>query len=419
MCVAQKKDNIMKNKILLSAMVASVLATSAIAGPKIDFNDGKSSMEIFNMVQVWGMSTVDVDGATAASQNYDDGQDLFIRRGRIGVKGHYSDLIDYKVWMAYDMIGKDGNNIMMGTGQADDNKAFYIWDAYFTYKFDKELANVTLGYFRPQVGKESITSGFTTTSYEKGLSNFYVRTHLVGRGPGREVGANIGGLTLDNKLNYNFGIFAPNHSKITGDVDSVPSAQDKSSLLYTARVAYSIGDAEMGKYKLGYKTNYFGKRDGVTIGLDYTYQGENDKFKTNSYMGFDMLANYGNINASYEFNKLDRDYTAAQAKTESSDTIQTLHLSYNIPLENSILEPAFMWSDADIEEGSYFNTLAKDYTNGTAGSQTVVSLGMNWYRNKYNEKYGIHFAQFNKDEVTGGTEKQTESLVNITAQWIF
>lgn len=412
------------NKILLSAMLASALATTAIAGPKIDFNDGKSSIEIFNMVQVWGMSTVNADAATNVSNDYADGQDLFIRRGRIGVKGKYSDLIDYKVWMAYDMIGKDGNNIMMGAGQADDNKAFYIWDAYFTYKFDKELANVTLGYFRPQVGKESITSGFTTTSYEKGLSNFYVRTHLVGRGPGREVGANIGGLTLNNKLNYNFGIFAPNHSKITGAATSTPVAQDKSSLLATARVAYTIGDAEMNKYKIGYKTNYFGKRKGVTIGLDYAYQGENDKFKTNSYMGFDMLANYGNLNASYEFNKLERDYTNTQKAAtldDSSDIIQTAHLSYNIPLESTILEPAIMWSNADIEDKSYFKTVAKEYVNGTQGSQTVVSVGVNWYRNKYNEKYGIHFAQFDKDAVAGdsGNVGQTQSLINFTAQWIF
>ena len=141
-------------------------------------------------------------------------------------------------------------------------------------------------------------------------------------------------------------------------------------------------------------------------------------------MGFDMLANYGNLNASYEFNKLDRDYTDAQKSAtvdDSSDIIQTAHLSYNIPLESTVLEPAFMWSNADIDNKSYFKTLAKEYVNGTQGSQTVVSAGVNWYRNGYKEKYGIHFAQFDKDSVSGdsGDVGQTQSLINFTAQWIF
>lgn len=406
-------------KLLLSAAAASLLATSAVAGPKLEFNDGKSTIEIFNMVQVWGMSTL--DAGNLEGTDYAEGSDIYIRRGRIGVKGKYDDLISYKVWFAYDNLGKSDNNILMGTGQLDSNKEVYIWDAYFTYKFDKEFANVTIGYFRPQVGKESITSGFTTTSYEKGLSNFYVRTHLVGRGPGREVGVNIGGLTMDNKLNYNFGVFGPNHAKITGDAlnDGTTTIAEKQSLLFAGRVAYSIGDSEMKKYKLGYKTNYFGKRKGVTVGVDYAYQGENDQFKSNSYIGADALLNWGALNASVEYNILEREQPTG---LETEDKILTAHLSYNMPQENgTVIEPAVMYTDADIDDGSHFKNLNKEYYNGTAGSQTITSVGVNWYRNKFSEKYGLHAAFFDKDDVSSddGEQAQEQTVVTLSAQYTF
>jgi len=36
------------NKLLFSAIALS-------AGVKVEYNDGKSSVEIFNMMQIWGM----------------------------------------------------------------------------------------------------------------------------------------------------------------------------------------------------------------------------------------------------------------------------------------------------------------------------------------------------------------------------
>ncbi|MEA1892429.1 MAG: porin [Campylobacterota bacterium] len=424
------------SKLLLSTVVASMLVTSAYAGPKFEY--GKSSLELFGMVQVWGMSTI-----SDSNNAYADSSDLYIRRGRLGVKGKYSDQISYKVWFAYDNLGKNGNNILMGTPHDDTNanKDFYIWDAYFTYKFDKELANVTMGYLRPQVGKESITSGFTINSYEKGLSNFYVRKHIVGRGPGREVGVNIGGLTLDKKLNYNFGIFNPNHNAVTGAAmvagagTNRTSASNESSWMAAGRVAYTFGDAEMKKYKLGYTTNYFGKRNGTTIGLNYTYQGQTDKFDSNSMASVDILSNYGNFNLSYEWDALKRDKPIADPAInplgkDTKDIIQTLRVGYNIDMgDGQFIEPALLWSKADLDDGSHFKN-AKGYGNGTAGSQTVSSIGLNWYRNKMKEKYSIHYVNFDKTEMTDGywdgtqliggqTDQGKNKVITITAQYIF
>ncbi|MBN2894499.1 MAG: hypothetical protein JXK05_01220 [Campylobacterales bacterium] len=415
------------NKLLLSALAAATLASSAVAGPKFEYNDGKSSLELFQMVQFWGMTAVDDDNDDIADPN-----DLYVRRGRFGARGAINPDVSYTVWFAYDMIGKDGNDFMIGSPQdnTNSNKDVYIWDAMVTYKMNKEFANVTLGYFRPQVGKESITSGFHTTSYEKGLSNFFVRTHLVGRGPGREMGVNVGGLTLGNKLNYNFGLFNPNHTGITGATMKTGTNQTgtvkENAFMFAGRVAYSIGDAEMDKYKISYTTNYFGKRNGVTLAVEGAMQGETDKFESNTYYGFDVLANFGQFNASYEHNFLSRTYTDEQKAVEgfkfqdSDDVVMTAHASYNFPIAEGkqFIEPAVMWTRSDLDEGSYFG-LASGYSNGTKGNVTIYSAGVNWYKDKMKEKYGIHFANFDKSEDMDGKDGAEQSVVTLTAQFIF
>ncbi|MBL6970252.1 MAG: hypothetical protein ISR68_02510 [Campylobacterales bacterium] len=417
-----------KNKILLSLATAALVASSAYAGPKLSWNDGESSMELFQMVQVWGMNTVEDN-----KDKYENTSDLYIRRGRIGVKGKVNADTKYKVWFAYDNLGKGSNNILMGTphDNTNANKDFYIWDAYFEHAFDKEYANVSFGYFRPQVGKESITSGFTINSYEKGLSNFYYRKHIVGRGPGREVGINLGGLTMDKKLNYNFGIFNPNNTAITGadTKDGVDTSRTlavtEGSWMYAARVAYSFGDAEMKKYKMGYTTNYFGKRNGTTIGLNYTYQDEsqgvhtdddgNTKtvgFKSNSSKSIDMLSNYGNLNISAERDWLERETLDG---TTGEAIIDTLRVGYNIKLANGkIVEPAVLYTKADLGDTEHFGDV-KAYSNGTAGNQTIKSIGLNYYRKGMKEKYSVHLAEFDKTDGGGEVDK----VLTFGAQYIF
>lgn len=43
------------NKLLFSAIALSALISNLSAGAKVEYNDGKSSVEIFNMMQIWGM----------------------------------------------------------------------------------------------------------------------------------------------------------------------------------------------------------------------------------------------------------------------------------------------------------------------------------------------------------------------------
>ncbi|HIQ25266.1 MAG TPA: porin, partial [Persephonella sp.] len=73
-------------KLLASALlgagaIALLNAPSANAAPTFYFGDGKK-LTIFQMVQVWNVYTIDT-----GKDGYDSRNDVYIRRGRIGVKG--------------------------------------------------------------------------------------------------------------------------------------------------------------------------------------------------------------------------------------------------------------------------------------------------------------------------------------------
>ena len=387
------------NKKLLKGTVlglgaAALLATSsAQAAPKFYFGDGKD-LEIFQMVQVWNVYTLEND---SFDPDMDSRSDLYIRRGRFGVKGHIRKDISFKVWFAYDNLGKNeatagtgGPNTTAGKGtDGSENREFYIWDAIWTWKADPEWANISIGYFRPQVGKESITTAFKVISFQKALTNFDFRKHIVGRGPGRETGINIGGLALNKKLNFNIGIFDTNHKKIAGDVKGRPTVGDgkKWSPMYAVRVAWSFGDPEHKKYKMGYTQTYYGKRNGTTIGLNYTYQGETDVFKKNGIYAVDILSNYGNLDFNAEYDWL---YRTNLADQDGTDTIWDVKIGYNFKLDNGqIIRPAFMVSKEDVDvdtNGDYVSDIS-----GVAAKKELYEISINWLIKKDKLKINLSY----------------------------
>ncbi len=386
---------LLKGTVLGLGAAALFASSSVQAAPKFYFGDGKD-LEIFQMVQVWNIYTLEND---SFNPDMDSRSDLYIRRGRIGVKGHLRKDISFRVWFAYDNLGK--NEATAGTGtpnstagkgtNGSENREFYIWDAIWTWQADPEWANISVGYFRPQVGKESITTAFKVISFQKALPNFDFRKHIVGRGPGRETGINIGGLALNKRFNFNVGIFDTNHKNIVGnDTNSKqPTVGDgkKWSPMYAVRVAWSFGDPEMKKYKMGYTQTYYGKRNGTTIGLNYTYQGETDVFKKNGIYSIDILSNYGNLDFNAEYDWLYRTNLADQSGT---DVIWDVKVGYNFKLENGqIIRPAVMVSKEEVDVDAN-NDMVSDIS-GIAAEKELYEVSLNWLINKDKFKLNLSY----------------------------
>jgi len=394
-----------------SLTAAALITGTANAGPKFYFGEGKD-LEIFLMGQIWGIygTNIDVPGATGLKENKGD---IYIRRGRFGFKGHLMKNLSWKIWFAHDNLGRDDlNPVDIARGAVKTTgltySKFEVWDAYFTWSYDKTWANFSLGYFRPQIGKESITSGFAVLSFEKGLPNFYVRRHIIGKPDkgdnevlgrssvnGRIFLINWGGLYKSQgwSLNWNLGV---------GDNQNYTDSKNWSPLV-SARVAVSIGDPEMKKYKLGYKQTYFGKRHGITLGLNYAHQGEGidrkagssgKEFDKNEMYGADILANYGPVDFVAEYDILKRDWSDG---TDYTDKVWQIKAAYNFKLGNGqIVQPAVSYGVFDPDNNG--NSIYKKKKN------TNWDVGINWYIQKQRAKVILHYTSGKVENYRNGQD---------------
>jgi hypothetical protein len=378
----------------------SLLPATAPAGTRVELGEDRD-MNLYFLVQFWNPITFDAVGPEG--QELGTRSDLYLRRARLGVQGNFRSDIRYVFNFAYDNVGKDIVSGSTGKAQSQENQEFHIWDAFCTLKLHPELFHLTLGYFRPQVGRESITTGFKVNSFPKALTNSYPREHILGRGPGRETGINLGGLYQSCcwGLNYNFGLFDPNHERIVGTA----GGGVRWAPLWAGRVAMTIGDPEMGSYGLTYDTNFFGQREGITLAINGTYQGRTNQtydpenfpeqpyrggFEKNTLAGIDLLANYDNLNLTAEYDILTRHFTplfAAESAgltcNEFTDRVWFIRVGYNLTLPGEdFLEPAVMFTRFAGDRNSAFYP---------AGVHELVDVGLNWYLDRHRWKINLHY----------------------------
>ncbi len=87
----------------LSIATIAMAASTLWAGPKFNFNEGQSSLEITQTYQLWGAITPSTDN----SPDTDPRIDLYLKRGRFGFKGQAMPGLSYNTVIAFDNVGKD------------------------------------------------------------------------------------------------------------------------------------------------------------------------------------------------------------------------------------------------------------------------------------------------------------------------
>lgn len=330
----------------------------------------------FAVVQMWSTYTMGEKARLTPDgplEPVGDRLNFTARRARIGFKGSPYKRFSYYLSLFYDNLGRDRYS---GTRAGVNDGQIGVWDAFMSWKMSSkhDLATLTFGYFRPQLSRESITAFSAVNSLEKSLSQTYIRQHMMGKNHGRTMGINIGGLKKEGfvSVNYNAGIFNNN---------TTSSQTETSGKLYsplvTGRLAFSFGDPEMEKYSISYDVNYFNKRKGVTIGVNTSRQGKTDIYNLNTTKGVDVLVNFSNLNIDGEWISLDR------YKEGKHIHAQTGHIrgGYNLIIDEKVfIEPAFLMTFYDGQEGGQFN-----------GRDRIYDAGINWYINKKNCKLSLHY----------------------------
>jgi hypothetical protein len=331
-----------------------------------------------------------------------------LRRARLVLSGTPYPNLGYYVAFHYDQIGRD----ILASGVGGANRAdpnLGVWDAFFQWKITQknETLNLVAGWFRPQMQRESITSGYSVNSFEKSMSQNYLRTHLVGTGPGRAMGLNLGGIWGKGKinLNYNLGLFNPVTEELAG-----ASAGKQFSPLWAGRVSLSLGEPEFKKYGISYDINFYNKRKGISLDFNAAHQGEGDLFQASSSYGPGFLLNWGPLNLDGEWVWMQRQGERMLADSSlrqftARAATGHLRLGVNVPAGRFMVEPAFMVMNFNGAKNAAEQADAAAMRM-SAGSEKTFDAGINWYLDRKNLKLMLHYTWRTGDPGDAGDGSQ-------------
>jgi hypothetical protein len=162
--------------------------------------------------------------------------------------------------------------------------------------------------------------------------------------------------------------------------------------LYVGRLVLGFGDPESKNYKIGYQTNYYNQRYGLSVGFAGSYQDQTDLFTKSYSYGFDFLLNWGAINVDGDWLWMQREDDRNPLNQRSTDSY-TGHIraSYNIMLDNGkILEPVAMWMHFNGPEDASEQAQAVAL-NSYSGTNDTYNLGFNYYLNSHRLKLIAHY----------------------------
>ena len=188
-----------------AAMTLAAAACLCLAGPASAQEGGSDQV------------SVELDGLLRTGFVAGPG-DLGVRDGfeiwdaRLGASGEVGIVFDYFVQAEWD----------------DAREEFRLLDARLTFPIMAEL-NLDMGQFRAPFGKEALMPKGEITFVERAQISRLVP-------PGRQVGAQLSGETMEGKLTYRAGVFNGNGRTFTNDDDE---------LLWAGRVQFNnVGGAE-------------------------------------------------------------------------------------------------------------------------------------------------------------------------------
>ncbi len=347
-------------------------------------------------VQLWAGETADAH--TEAGIGIPPHFNLFLRRVRLGYEGSPHPKLNYYVMGAFDNLGRNANTALPGFLQKSIQSKPMLWDAIISWQFIPQHLIVSGGYFRPQVGRESMNSAFQHSGFEKLFTNFYPRMHLLGISKGRAPGINAGGIFKKEKkgFRYDVGIF---HSEKRNAFLQHPP-------IVTGRLAFFMGEAESEKYSLQHKTQFKGKRKGMTLGINGSWQGNTEGDSTllaqdfsggakhNSVLGFDVVCNYAKFCLDAELDFLIRNYSQRLISlypsllhaTQYTNTVWHIRSSYLFSFfRGRQIEPSLSFS------GFQSNTESTFFGKSREG---MIDVGINAYPFYFPIKLSIHYLEF-------------------------
>ncbi|XOB64866.1 selenite/tellurite reduction operon porin ExtI [Deferribacteres bacterium DY0037] len=297
-----------RNKILLTALLIVLSASSAMAFKPIDLGDGHY-LKFFYDAQFGytGRNTGSGD------EGEDSTNEFNFRRNRVGFIGTYNEKLSFYVQTEY-IEDKNISPLYVDVSD-DDDKNFYLLDAQIRYKVNGNL-DVVLGKFKHSLTRENLEGCFNPLTLDR--SHFVYAPFKTSRDKGIGVRYEVAEGLLQFRGEIQEGR--------TGD-EGNGSPDPGSNLRYTGRVHLSLLDKERG---YGYKGTYFGKKKILTVGgsaqyeADAVYGDTVDKTDKKDYVAYsaDIFAEYptdlGTFTASAAYLEIDFDDAYKGANPDSN-----------------------------------------------------------------------------------------------------
>ncbi|WP_368670807.1 hypothetical protein [Myxococcus sp. AM010] len=300
---------------------AVVEEEAAEAGPRLELKEA---------LQVRIDQGLGAPGAAAVS----------LRRGRVGLHLTGSPWVRGGLEVSFDRLV-----LLPGPLQGPP---LALHEASATFTVLPQRAWLSVGLFRPQVGRESLTSGFEVDSLDKAITQGPLRQHLTGRESGRAPGVDVGGLLQGEgwSVRYDSGLV----------VHRPGSEGTRRPPLLVARAALTLGAPEAEAYSLSLPMNDFGLRPGFTLAL----QGSTEPGGDSRSWGVDALLRLRPLVLSAELHQV--------ASPQGHALLAHLRAGFNLPGPGAtVLEP---WALAAWGAGG-----ALEDTPGGAR----LDAGLSWY----------------------------------------
>lgn len=186
--VLERKQELAQEEAEKAAQSNAVVVASDSQGFRIKNAKGDFQLRVGGLLQVDRRTFLDDSSelqrsGKAATSSINDS--FLLRRVRLDIRGNFGSLIDYRV--VPEFAGSTG------TGDSAS-----LVDAYADLKF-APYANVRIGRQKSPQGLERLQSGGATHFIERGYANELV--------PNRDLGVQVLGKALANKVEYSLGVF--------------------------------------------------------------------------------------------------------------------------------------------------------------------------------------------------------------------
>lgn len=173
---------------------------------------------------------------------------FLLRRGRVGLELEGVSWVSAELEVSFDGI------FLSSPGKARPVPLPRLHESRATFRLAPGAAYLSVGLFRPQLGRESLTSGFVVDSLDKSVTQKALREFLTGNEAGVSPGLNLGGGVERHgrALRYDVGL-------ALRDPDAGEGLADR-RLFAVARTSVSFGECETTNYSLTRSLNDFGER---------------------------------------------------------------------------------------------------------------------------------------------------------------